>query len=50
MIKKLMAVVLILMAAIPAIAQEKAEPVKMVLSTTTSTYETGLLDYLLKPF
>jgi len=50
MIKKLMAVVLILMAAMPAIAQEKAEPVKMVLSTTTSTYETGLLDYLLKPF
>lgn len=50
MIKKLMAVVLFLMAAMPAIAQEKAEPVKMVLSTTTSTYETGLLVYLLKPF
>lgn len=33
-----------------AAAQEKAEPVKMILSTTTSTYETGLLDYLLKPF
>jgi tungstate transport system substrate-binding protein len=33
-----------------AAAQEKVEPVKMILSTTTSTYETGLLDYLLKPF
>jgi tungstate transport system substrate-binding protein len=26
------------------------EPVKVILSTTTSTYETGLLDYMLAPF
>ena len=39
-----------LMAAMSVFAQAKAEPVKMILSTTTSTYETGLLDYLLKPF
>jgi tungstate transport system substrate-binding protein len=48
--KRFLAVTLMFMAAMSAFAQEKAEPVKMILSTTTSTYETGLLDYLLKPF
>lgn len=48
--KRFLAVTLMLIAAMSAFAQEKAEPVKMILSTTTSTYETGLLDYLLKPF
>lgn len=44
--KKLtLALIMALVCSITAFAQEK-----LILSTTTSTYETGLLDYLLKPF
>jgi tungstate transport system substrate-binding protein len=43
--KRIIAGLLILLASITAYAQEK-----LTLSTTTSTYETGLLDYMLAPF
>lgn len=35
---------------IASLAAQEKEPVKIILSTTTSTYETGLLDYMLAPF
>jgi ABC-type tungstate transport system permease subunit len=41
--KRIIAGLLILLASITAYAQEK-----LTLSTTTSTYETGLLDYMLE--
>lgn len=48
--KKMLSMMLgLLILASTALAQAK-EPVKVILSTTTSTYETGLLDYILAPF
>ncbi len=35
---------------IASLAAQEKEPVKVILSTTTSTYETGLLDYMLPVF
>lgn len=48
--KKMMSLILGLALIMSVSAQEKAEPVKLTLSTTTSTYETGLLDYMLPVF
>ncbi|HQO08913.1 MAG TPA: substrate-binding domain-containing protein [Clostridiales bacterium] len=48
--KKMMLLILGLAMIMSVSAQEKTEPVKLTLSTTTSTYETGLLDYMLAPF
>lgn len=47
--KKMLRLILGLIMIASLAAQEK-EPVKVILSTTTSTYETGLLDYMLAPF
>lgn len=47
--KKIISLILGLIMIVSLTAQEK-EPVKVILSTTTSTYETGLLDYILVPF
>jgi tungstate transport system substrate-binding protein len=52
--KKIMTLIaglmIMLTAATAQATQDKTEPVKLTLSTTTSTYETGLLDYMLAPF
>jgi len=47
--KKTLCLILGLLLTASLAAQEK-EPVKVILSTTTSTYETGLLDYMLPVF
>ena len=48
--KKMTAIMLGLLILASAAFTGEKKPVKVILSTTTSTYETGLLDYMLAPF